>query len=110
MYVVEIPLGEIATGLHLWRDLVLVEFRKAPQPERSTFLGNCGHIVKITRAQAAADCQLNTFQQSSGASVFLEPVHGDRRSAADGVPAAAPWQTVTCPMTRRLEVRQKSLR
>jgi hypothetical protein len=57
MYFVEIPLGEIATGLHLWSDLVLVELRKAPQPERSTFVGNCDHIVKITRAQAAADCQ-----------------------------------------------------
>jgi hypothetical protein len=30
MYVVEIPLGEIATGLHLWSDLVLAELRKAP--------------------------------------------------------------------------------
>jgi hypothetical protein len=59
MYVVEIPLGELATGLYLWSDLVLAELRKAPQPERSTLVGNCDHIVKITRAQAAADCRLN---------------------------------------------------
>jgi hypothetical protein len=30
MYVVEIPLGEVATGSYLWSDLVLVELRKAP--------------------------------------------------------------------------------
>jgi hypothetical protein len=69
-------LGEIATGLHLWSDLVLVELRKAPQPERSTFVVNCDHIVKITRAQAAADCQLNTFQQPLARQSFLSQFTG----------------------------------
>src|SRR6476660_10169490 len=71
------------------QSLVLIELRNTPQPECSTLVGNCDHIRKITRAQAAADCQLHTFQQPSGVPLFLEPAHGDRRSAVGGVPAAA---------------------
>ena len=71
------------------QSLVLVELRNTPQPERSTLVGNCDHIRKVTRAEAAADCQLNAFQQPSGAPLVLEPVHRDRRSAVGGVSAAA---------------------
>src|ERR1700694_392056 len=68
---------------------VLVKVRNAPEPDCSTLVRNGDHVWQVTRPQTTADRELHTFQQSSGAPLFFEPVDRNRRSAVGRVPAAA---------------------
>jgi hypothetical protein len=69
--------------------LVLRKFRNFPKPLCSARARNGDDIGDVARSQAAADGELNPFQQSSCAPFFLEPLHGNRRSAVGRISAAA---------------------
>jgi hypothetical protein len=72
-------------GASIWRTTttgsILVELRNAPEPDGSTLVRNGDHVRQITRPPIAADRELHSFQQSSGAPLFLEPAYRNRRSA-----------------------------
>src|SRR5580698_7168393 len=59
---------------------VLLELCNFPQPLRAALVRNSDHVGKVTRSQAAADCQLNAVQQAPGAPFFFEPLDGNGRS------------------------------
>jgi hypothetical protein len=67
---------------------ILLEFCNLPKPLRSVLIRDSYHIGKITRAQTAADRQLDPLQQPSGAPLLFEPVHRNRRSSVFGVSTA----------------------
>lgn len=69
--------------------LVLRELRNFPEPLCSTRVRNRDDVRDVARSQTPADRKLHSFQQASGAPLFLEPVHGNRWSAVGRVPAAA---------------------
>ena len=68
---------------------VLLEFCNFPKPLRPVLVRDSHHIGKVTRSQAAADRQLDSLQQPSGAPLLFKPIHRNRRSAVFGVSAAA---------------------
>jgi hypothetical protein len=68
---------------------VLLEFCNLPKPLRPVLIRDRHYVGKITRSQAAADCQLNALQQPPGAPLLFQPVHRNRRSAVLCVSTAA---------------------
>jgi hypothetical protein len=69
--------------------LVLRELRNFSEPLGSTSVRNGDDVRDVARSQTAADRELHSFQQASGAPLFLEPVRGNGRSAVGRVSAAA---------------------
>jgi hypothetical protein len=67
---------------------VLLEFCYFPQPLCAALIRNGDHVGKITRPQAAADCQLNALQQPSGAPLLFKPIHRNRGSTVFRVSTA----------------------
>jgi hypothetical protein len=68
---------------------VLLKFCNLSKPLSPVLVRDSHHVGKITRSEAAADRQLNAFQQAPGTPFFLEPFDRNRRSTVFCVSTAA---------------------
>jgi hypothetical protein len=67
---------------------VMLELCNLSKPLHPVLVRDSDHVGKITRSQAAADCQLNALQQAPGAPFFFEPLDGNGRPPVFCVPTA----------------------
>jgi hypothetical protein len=68
---------------------ILLKFAQISQPDFTGGTIDLGDVGNVARAYAAANREMDIFEQPSDSPLFLEPFHGNLRMAFVQVPTAA---------------------